>query len=115
MAEGARLLVRVGTRWFEAEPNEVVSFESWQPLIAIPWPTRFLGLFVCRGALVPVVDERRLGCGEVERARIVVCTFADGEVGVAAAEVRFATADDAFETAPLSAALDAAFGSRSAA
>jgi hypothetical protein len=74
-------------------------------LIEIPWTTRFVGLFVSRGEVVPVLKESLLGCTSEERKRIAVCTWADGAVGVPAAEVRLADHVDGMEPVPLAAAL----------
>lgn len=107
--DSKHLFVRVGERWFEVQPEQVRSVEAWQMLIEIPWTTRFLGLLVCRGEVVPVLKESLLGCRSEERKRIAVCSWADGVVGVPAAEVRLAGRVDGIELSPLAAALERAW------
>jgi hypothetical protein len=104
-----RLLLRVGERWFEASPQDVRSVEAWQTLIDIPWRTRFLGLLLCRGEMVPVLHETGLGCSPIERKRIAICAWGDGSVGIPASEVRLSVTGDGMDARPLEAALHEAW------
>jgi hypothetical protein len=96
-----RIWILVGRRWFNIAAQRVRSIEAWQPLIAVPWATPFLGLLATRSELIPVLDERLLGC-EVEgrRSRVVSCTWRAAVIGVAAREVRFDAAASALASAP---------------
>ena len=104
-----RLHLRVGQRWFEADPHAVRSVEPWQPLIALPWPTRFLGLLVSRTEIVPVVSETQLGCEIGERKRVALCQWKDAILGIPATEVRLGEDVPAGEIVSLESALESGY------
>lgn len=105
----SRLFLRVGQRWFEANPQAVRSIEPWQTLIALPWPTRFLGLLVSRAEVVPVASETQLGCEAGERKRVALCEWKDAILGIPAAEVQLGEDTPAGEIMQLEAALEAGY------
>jgi hypothetical protein len=101
----ARIALRVGDRWFQLDAACVHAIDGWQAPIPIPWPTPFIGLLLVREELVPVLDERALGCAAgARRTRVLVCSVRGARIAVTASELVFSAGDEPFADAELAAA-----------